>query len=176
MKKLTKAQDGIISKKQDREMARGRRLAAREDRQIKTKKLVDQGTFTPKEGRMLRRAAAQQFREEERKRKQNSETMKKGGTVSKMKKYDDGGIANQKKDNERIAKGPRQYDPLNKKTAMTALGVTPKKEGKYAPSNFAPIPTTGSNTPVTGKGVKPKGMYGMSMKPGMMKKGGAKKK
>lgn len=82
--------------------------------------------------------------------------MMKGGAF-KMKKYNDGG-----------QKGPRMFDPADKKTAMKALGVDKGKTGKYDPSNFAPIPTTKTTTKTTKK-------YGGTAKPKMMK-GGAKKK
>ena len=102
--------------------------------------------------------------------------MMKGG-ASKMKKYDDGG-----------QKGSVAFNTVDKKTAMKALGIDKEKKGKNDPSNFAPIPTTKTTIETTKKyggtakpkmmkgGAKPKAMYGTAMKPGMMKKGGAKKK
>lgn len=101
----------------------------------------------------------------------------KMGGAFKMKKYDDGG-----------QKGSVAFNTVDKKTAMNALGIDKGKTGKYDPSNFAPIPTTKTTIETTKKyggtakpkmmkgGTKPKAMYGTAMKPGMMKKGGAKKK
>lgn len=95
--------------------------------------------------------------------------MQKGGT----KKYQAGGI--------KKASGMKKattMNPTSRNTAMTALGVD--KKNQYSPSKFNDNVTsyargTGAKK-MQGGGAKPKAMYGTSMKSGMMKMGGTKKK
>lgn len=82
--------------------------------------------------------------------------MQKGGT----KKYQAGGMK----------KKATTINPTSRNTAMTALGVD--KKNQYSPSKFNDNVTSYAR----GTGAKPKAMYGTSMKPGMMKMGGTKKK
>lgn len=158
MKKLTKAQDGIISKKEEREMARATRKSAREGRKIKTQQLVDQGTFTPREGRQLRRAAAKQFRQEQKEKKETSGIMKTGGMVN----------ANSKVSASKVVKGRVGGTSSAPKTAV------PK--AKYGMPVKPGMIKKGSVSKMQMGVAKPKAKYGMSTRSSMMKKGGIKKK
>lgn len=125
-----------------------------------------------------------------------TKTARYGGSMKKMQA---GGMTN----NISTAKGAR-LNPTGRKTAMTALGIKGRmgkmKTGGMVNSNskVSAIKSAGSKGVKTGANTRisaskiargrvggtstaprtaaPKAMYGMSMKPGMMRKGGTKKK
>lgn len=114
-------------------------------------------------------------------------SMMKGG-ASKMKKYKLGNAVNDGPgDGKTSAYQNAAKNPVNEKIAMDALGIKkpkPKPQSVFPnmnkPGAYDDVRSSkygGTAKPKMMKGgAKPKAMYGTAMKPGMMKKGGAKKK